>query len=139
MPYLTEQPIQQSEFFSEPNDPSAGALGVFFGIVRNHHGSRAVEELFYESYRPMAEMQMGEVIRRAQEQWKLRKVRVCHRVGRLLPGETAVAVCVWSDHRAEAFAASRFIIDEIKKTVPIWKLETYADGKKEWVRCHEKN
>ena len=139
MAYLTEQEINPAAFFSDSQDPASGALTTFFGIVRNHHEGRAVEELLYESYRPMAEIQMEKVIARAHKQWKLRKIHVRHRVGRLVPGETAVAVCVWSDHRAEAFAASRYIIDEIKKTVPIWKYETYTGGKSEWVRCHEKN
>jgi molybdopterin synthase catalytic subunit len=137
MSFLTDSPIDQAAIFSGPEDPAPGALGAFVGIVRNHHQGRAVRELYYEGYRPMAELQIGRLVEEAAQRWKLRHVRAVHRLGRLTPGEAAVAVCVWSDHRAEAFAASRFLIDEIKRTVPIWKRETYADGASEWVRCEK--
>lgn len=137
MSYLTDSPIDATQWLSTMADPTAGALNIFCGIVRNHHEGRAVTSLFYESYRPMAEMQIARTIQSTHNRWNLRDVCVCHRLGRLEPGEIAVVVGVWSDHRAEAFEASRFIIDEIKRTVPIWKHETYADGMSEWVRCFE--
>ena len=137
MIYVTEDPLDPGIIFSRPTDPAVGALVTFFGVVRNHHDGQVVANLFYESYRPMAEKQIHLLVAEARRQWDLRDVYVRHRVGRLVPGETAVAIAVWSDHRAEAFEAARFLIDEIKHTVPIWKHETYENGVSTWVRCHE--
>ena len=105
-----------------------GALCLFVGVVRDHHQGRAVSHLEYEAYEEMA---LGELQRIEQElraRWPVGDVRLVHRLGRLAIGEASVAVAVASAHRAEAFAACRYAIDTLKKTVPIWKKEFYADG-----------
>jgi molybdopterin synthase catalytic subunit len=119
------------------NTDACGAVAVFEGRVRNHHQGKAVTELVYESYGPMALKMMEEILQEAFEKWKVDKITAVHRTGPVPLGETAVWVGVASAHRAEAFEACRYLIDEIKMRVPIWKKETYGDGSQVWVnsRC----
>ncbi|MBK1857252.1 molybdenum cofactor biosynthesis protein MoaE [Cerasicoccus arenae] len=117
----------------------AGGFCSFEGWVRNHHLGRGVERLEYEAYAKLALTQGAAVLDAAQEQFDLLGVRAEHRIGELVPGELAVWVGVCSVHRDQAFEACRFIIDEIKATVPIWKHEFYTDRSNEWVdptACH---
>lgn len=110
----------------------AGALVTFEGVVRDHSRdtsgqARSVDYLEYETYRPMAELEMERVVREVESRWDVRCAAL-HRIGKLLIGDTAVVVAVASSHRAEAFEACRFAIDHIKETVPIWKKEHAQDG-----------
>ncbi|MBI4432334.1 MAG: molybdenum cofactor biosynthesis protein MoaE [Candidatus Omnitrophica bacterium] len=132
---ITDQPIDLVEFFSRPFDPSCGAAASFVGMVRNHdHGCR-VKSLHYDCYRSMAEKVLQVLADQARSQWAVDEIRIVHRVGHLEIGEAAVAISVGSAHRAEAFEACRFLIEQIKKTVPIWKKEVFEDGTSEWVSC----
>ena len=131
---LTRQPISLGEFFTAPAS-SCGALVSFVGVVRNRHRGRAVRSLLYECYVPMAEKMLAGIVAEAKERWPVDEVRVLHRVGPLEVGEAAVAIAVTSGHRDEAFAACRFVIEEIKHRVPIWKKEFYEDGTAEWTAC----
>jgi molybdopterin synthase catalytic subunit len=108
--------------------PADGALCLFVGVVRDHHQGRAVRYLEYEAYEEMARPLMEEIAAEARRRWPVTEVRLVHRLGRLEIGEASVAVAVASPHRAEAFAACRFLIDTLKSKVPIWKKEYYADG-----------
>jgi molybdopterin synthase catalytic subunit len=101
---------------------------VFDGIVRNHTRGRKTLFLDYEAYEEMADKQMRELAAEALERFGVRQVSIVHRLGRLNVGETSVLIVVASAHRAEAFEACRWLIDTLKKTVPIWKKETFVDG-----------
>jgi molybdopterin synthase catalytic subunit len=105
-----------------------GAVCVFDGIVRDNTRGRQTLYLDYESYREMALAQMQRLGAEAVERFGVRDVALVHRLGRLLVGETSVLIVVSSAHRAGAFDACRWLIDTLKKTVPIWKKETFADG-----------
>jgi molybdopterin synthase catalytic subunit len=124
--HLTRSPIDVAAL--QAAAPSDGALCLFVGIVRDNNGGRAVSHLEYEAYEEMALLEMQAIEREARGRWRLGDVRVVHRLGRLSIGEPSVAVSVVSAHRAEAFEACRYAIDTLKKTVPIWKKEFYADG-----------
>ena len=107
---------------------SDGAVCVFDGIVRDNTRGRETLYLDYEAYREMALEQMQRLAAEAVEKFGVRDVALVHRLGRLMVGETSVLIVVASAHRAAAFDACRWLIDTLKKTVPIWKKETFADG-----------
>jgi len=123
---LTRSPIDLSELLAA--SPVDGALCLFAGVVRNHNATRAVGHLEYEAYEEMALAELRSIEMDARHQWPISELRIVHRLGRLEIGEVSVAVAVTSPHRAEAFDACRHVIDTLKKTVPIWKKEFYADG-----------
>ena len=102
-------------------DPEAGALVTFSGIVREMEGDRAIPRLDYEHYGQMAEKEMTRLLERAREQWPVHRAGLVHRVGPVATGEPSVIVAVSAGHRVEAFEAARFLIDELKRSVPIWK------------------
>ncbi len=108
--------------------PEDGATVVFEGIVRNHTRGRRTLHLEYEAYEEMALKQMEELAARALTEFKIRDVTLVHRLGRLEIGETSVLIVVASAHRAAAFEACRWLIDTLKRTVPIWKKEYFEDG-----------
>ncbi len=136
---LTEQTIDHDALRRELQRVDAGGFCAFEGWVRNHHLGRDVLRLEYEAYGKLALTQGAAVLEQAMAHFDLLGARAEHRVGRLEPGELAVWVGVCSVHRDQAFLACRYIIDEIKATVPVWKHEFYADGADEWVdptACH---
>ena len=136
--FITQDPIRLERFFSFSPQPSCGALASFVGIVRNHDHGRAVKKLFYECYFSMAEKMIGQVIEEAKREYGVDEILVRHRVGSLEIGEAAVAIMVSAVHRAEAFAACRFVIEQIKTKVPIWKKQIFEEGDGEWVSCGER-
>ncbi len=105
-----------------------GAVAVFDGIVRNHSRGRQTLYLDYEAYEEMALKQMNGLGHEARKKFGVRQVTLVHRLGRLAIGDTSVLIVVASAHRAQAFDACRWLIDTLKKTVPIWKRETFVDG-----------
>lgn len=109
-------------------DRAAGAIVTFLGTVRDHARGRQVDALEYEAYAPAAEKMLGRIADEIAERWGIERVAIVHRTGRLLPGETSVAIAVASAHRDAAFAACRHAIERIKEIVPIWKKEWYSDG-----------
>ena len=116
-------------------DNSCGALVVFEGWVRNHNKGQEVERLEYEVYRPVAEKEGSRIIDEAMERYGVSHALCVHREGLLELGDCAVIVCVLSRHRGEAFEACRYIIDQAKTRLPIWKKEHYLTGISEWVSC----
>ena len=108
--------------------PEDGAVAVFEGIVRNHSRNRRTLYLDYEAYEPMAVKKLEELAEQALAQFAVREVAMVHRLGRLEIGETSVLIVVASAHRGAAFDACRWLIDTLKKTVPIWKKEHFEDG-----------
>jgi molybdopterin synthase catalytic subunit len=109
-------------------DPTDGAAVLFEGVVRNNTRGRRTLYLVYEAYGQMALNEMERLIQVSLEQFKIRDAAIVHRLGRLEIGETSVAIGVASAHRAAAFEACRWLIDSLKKTVPIWKKEHFEDG-----------
>jgi molybdopterin synthase catalytic subunit len=114
------------------HSPARGGVSVFLGQVRDHHEGRAVTRLDYSAYGAMAEAECARIVAEAERRWNV-GVALRHRVGSLAIGEVAVAVVAASAHRADAFSACRFVIEEVKLRVPIWKREHYADGTATWV------
>ena len=112
--------------------PSDGAYVLFEGIVRNHQEGKAVESIFYDAYRPMAEKEIEKIVGEVRAAFADVAITVVHRLGHLIVGDSSIAIVAASPHRAEAFTACRMMIDRIKETVPIWKKERSPDGE-EWV------
>lgn len=133
MAILTEQPIRLDPLIDQVRAPDRGGIAIFLGLVRDHHQGRAVLGLDYSAYGPMAESVTREILDEVAARGSGVAVAVQHRVGALTVGEVAVAVVAASPHRAEAFEACRYVIEELKRRVPVWKRELYADGTVEWV------
>ena len=125
---LQREPIDASALVATMKEGEAGAVVVFDGIVRNNTRGRRTLYLDYEAYEAMALSQMQGLARDAQQRFGVRRIALVHRLGRLQVGETSVLIVVSSAHRAQAFEACRWIIDTLKKTVPIWKKEWFEDG-----------
>jgi MoaE-MoaD fusion protein len=125
---LVGEPIQTAAIVAALKHPEDGAVAVFDGIVRNHSRGRQTLYLDYTAYGPMALRQMEQLAQQALARFAVRDVQVVHRLGRLQIGETSVYIVVASAHRAAAFDACRWLIDALKKTVPIWKREFFEDG-----------
>ncbi|GGK68580.1 molybdopterin synthase catalytic subunit [Rufibacter glacialis] len=115
--------------------PKAGGIDLFVGTVRDHAQGKEVVKLVFEAYAPMALKEMEKLAAAAQQQWPIEKLVMLHAVGEKLVGEPVVLIGVASAHRDAAFTACRFLIDELKKTVPIWKKEFYQDNSV-WVNAH---
>jgi len=130
--YLTRSPILLNTLIAEVESPDRGGIATFLGTVRNHHQGREVRSLSYSAYDAMAESVCGEIVAEAAARWPVR-VALQHRLGDLAIGDVAVAIAVAGGHRDEAFAACRYVIEELKRRVPIWKREMFADGTTEWV------
>jgi molybdopterin synthase catalytic subunit len=125
---LTRDPVDAHQLVAAAKRGEDGAVVVFDGIVRNNSRGRRTLHLDYQAYEEMAAKQMDELAREALTRFGVRHVAIVHRLGRLLVGETSVLIIVASAHRAQAYEASRWLIDTLKKTVPIWKKETFVDG-----------
>lgn len=132
MSLLTGQPIDLAPLIREVMADDRGAVASFLGLVRNHHEGRVVVRLEYSAYPEMAEGVAASILAEARERWPVR-IAARHRTGLLEVGDTAVAVVAAGAHRAEAFEACRHVIEELKRRVPIWKREFYADGTEAWV------
>jgi molybdopterin synthase catalytic subunit len=132
---ITLSPINPTAIRELVLDPAAGGFASFEGWVRNHHEGRPVHALEYEAYVPLAEKEGLRILTEAKERFGIHRAACVHRVGHLEIGGIAVVVCVSSSHRDAAFDACRYIIDEVKSRVPIWKKEHFADGTHGWVRC----
>ena len=125
--YLTRLPIDVSRLTALVTGSDRGGIASFIGLVRDHQDGRAVSRLEYSAYEPMAEAEADTIVREAEARWPV-KLALQHRLGDLAVGEVAVAVVAGSAHRAQAFEACRYVIEEVKRRVPIWKKEFYADG-----------
>jgi len=125
---ITDGVIPAAEIVAEMKAGTDGAVCVFDGIVRDNTRGRRTLHLDYEAYREMALEQMKTLAAEAVEKFGVRDVAVVHRLGRLLVGETSVLIVVASAHRGAAFDACRWLIDTLKRTVPIWKKEYFEDG-----------
>jgi len=132
MSYLTDDAIDSVSLVARAMRPSDGAYVLFEGVVRNHHEGRVVESIFYDAYRPMAEKEIGIIVRDIARQFPDVAIAIVHRLGHLNVGDSSIAIVCSSPHRGESFTACRMMIDRVKQTVPIWKKERGPDGE-EWV------
>ena len=115
--------------------PDLGGIDVFIGTVRNSTKGKTVVRLEFEAYEPMAINEINNIVKQVFSKWLVKKVLVHHRIGVLEVGEVPVVIAVSAAHRDAAFEACRYIIDTLKKTVPIWKKEVFEDGEV-WVAAH---
>jgi molybdopterin synthase catalytic subunit len=125
---LVREPIIAAELLDGFGGAADGAVVTFAGTVRDNTRGRKTLHLDYEAYEEMALSQMWELAARARSEYGVRAVLAVHRLGRIEVGETSVLIAVASAHRKEAYAASRWLIDTLKTTVPIWKKEYFEDG-----------
>jgi molybdopterin synthase catalytic subunit len=130
---LVDEPIDTQALIAEVSSASNGAVILFIGTVRDVNDGRRVSGMEYSAYRSMAERELADIAREAGERFGTADVVVEHRLGELELGEASVAIAVGHPHRGHAYDASRYVIEQLKKRVPIWKLEHYEDGSREWV------
>ena len=129
---LSDEPLSLDRAVDEVRDERAGAIATFTGTTRATSRGRDVVHLDYEAYEGMAEQVMAEIARELEERYDLCAVAVHHRTGRVSIGETSVVIAVSAPHRADALAACRDAIDQLKERVPLWKKEVYESGE-EWI------
>ncbi len=133
--HIQSTPLDPQALRDAVLDPAAGGFCSFEGWVRNHHEGRCVDHLEYEAYAPLAEKEGQRILTEARERFEILHASCIHRIGEIGIGGLAVVVCVSAAHRDAAFDACRYIIDEVKARVPIWKKEHFTDGTSGWVRC----
>ena len=126
---VVTEPLSPDAIAAEVDDPGAGGIVIFSGVVRNETGGRPVKFLEYEAHAPMAEVKMREIGESLRARWSgVKRVAMLHRIGRLEIGEASVLIAVSAAHRGDAFEACRYAIDTLKRTVPVWKKEHFEDG-----------
>jgi len=125
---LREEPLDSAAVGKRVRSDSDGALIIFEGVVRESSRGKTVKALVYEAYGAMALRQMEHLAETARGRWPITDLAIVHRLGHLAVGEVSVVIAVSARHRGEAFAACEWVIDELKKTVPIWKKEIYTEG-----------
>ncbi len=129
---IRDTPLSLDEVYAAVSDERAGGIALFVGTVRNVDEGKGVEALGYSSH-PTAKAQLREVADRIAAESDIVGLAAVHRVGDLAIGDLAVVVAASAEHRAEAFAACRTLIDELKRDVPVWKHQIFADGDAVWV------
>ncbi len=132
---ISHQPLDPRQLQQQLNDARAGACVTFEGWVRNRNDGQPVSSLEYEAYAPLAEKEGRRILDEAAGRFALTGALAVHRVGHLALGDIAVWVGVTAEHREAAFDACRYIIDEAKARLPIWKKEHYASGATTWINC----
>ena len=136
---IVEHPLSADRLATEVADSANGATLLFIGTVREVNDGRAVSGMEYTAYTSMAERELADIVREAAERFGTDDLVVEHRVGPLALGEASVVIAVAHAHRGAAYDASRYVIEQIKQRVPIWKLEHYLDGTREWVGIRSGN
>lgn len=134
---LSTQPIESEiqTLIQELQSSETGAQVLFLGQVRGEHQGRKVQSIFYDSFQPLAEKIIHEIIQEMKSVWsEPLQIGVVHRTGKVKRGELSIILVVGSAHRDTAYQASRMLIEEMKKRVPIWKQEFYEDGGNQWLK-----
>jgi molybdopterin synthase catalytic subunit len=131
--HLTDHAIDVAALLAEVAGPGRGAALLFLGTVRRAPEDGDVLGIDYSAYPEMAEAEFDRIVAEAGERWPMARVALRHRTGYVPTGEASVAVAVATPHRAEAYAASRFVMEEVKKRVPVWKKERFGSGDARWV------
>jgi molybdopterin synthase catalytic subunit len=130
---LSTDPIDTTALRKAMAHPSAGALVDFEGWVRNHNEGKTVGSLTYEAAEGLCQKEAAQIMAEARSRWDVQEIHCVHRIGHLHIGDVAVWVGVSAGHRDAAFAACRYVIDEVKARLPIWKKEHYRDGHDHWI------
>jgi molybdopterin synthase catalytic subunit len=131
--HITDAPLDLDALLAETDRPDCGGLVVFSGTVRDHHGGKAVTRLIYTAHVPVASRVIREIEAEVTTKFDVATCRIAHRIGDIPIGESAVLVVVRAAHRGAAFDAAEYGIDEVKRRVPVWKEEFYADGTRAYV------
>jgi molybdopterin synthase catalytic subunit len=132
---IVHEPIDVNRLTREVTLDSCGAIAIFLGTVRANNDGRAVAGIEYSSYDEMAQREMTAILGEAGERFGIEAGVIEHRVGELGVGDVSIAVVVAHAHRGPAMDALRYVIDETKRRAPVWKLEHYTDGTREWVNA----
>ena len=130
---LTGDPIQLEQLLATVSGPGRGGTCVFLGTVRDDGGPGDVVAIAYSAYEAMAERELDAMLAEVRERWPESRVAVQHRLGLVPVGEASIAIVAAAPHRAEAFAACRYVIEEVKRRLPVWKREMRRDGTVVWV------
>lgn len=131
--YLTDQPLDADRLIAEVSSNGCGGTSLFLGTVRNSPEDGDIEGIEYSAYPEMAEAEFDRIITECRDRWPMARVALRHRLGYIPAGEASIGIATSSPHRVEAFDACRYVIEETKKRVPIWKKERFAAGTTRWV------
>jgi len=133
MSYLTRSPISLDVLLAEVSSAACGGTCLFLGTVRNGPDEQGVTAIEYSAYEAMVEAEFGRLLADAGARWPEARIAVRHRLGVIPSGEASIAIAAAAPHRAEAFEACRFVIEEVKRRIPVWKKELRVDGTETWV------
>jgi molybdopterin synthase catalytic subunit len=133
MTHLTRSPISLDTLLAEVASPACGGTSVFLGTVRNGPAEDGVTAIEYSAYETMVDAEFGRLVADARGRWPEARIAVRHRLGTIPAGEASIAIAAAAPHRAQAFEACRFVIEEVKRRIPVWKKELRADGSEVWV------
>lgn len=133
MTYLTRQPLSIDQLIADVSSPACGGTCVFLGTVRNGVEEEGVKAIEYSAYEDMVEVEFGRLVAEARARWPDARIGVRHRLGTIPAGEASIAIAAAAPHRAQAFDACRFVIEEVKRRIPVWKKELHLDGTEVWV------
>ena len=125
---ITNKELKPTNYIKNNFSAKDGSEVFFLGITRDHNLGKKVSKLFYESYKEMAEIEIKKIIKTIRARWQISSLKIVHRVGNVFPTEISMILIVTSSHRKESYEASQFFVDQLKKTVPIWKKEFFEDG-----------
>jgi molybdopterin synthase catalytic subunit len=133
MTYLTRDALSVDRLMAEVARPVHGGTCVFLGTVRNGPDEHGVTAIEYSAYEEMVEAEFGRLLADARGRWPEARIAVRHRLGTIPVGEASIAIVAAAPHRAQAFEACRYVIEEVKRRVPVWKKELRVDGSEVWV------
>lgn len=133
MTYLTRATLDVEALLAEVGAPHCGGICVFLGTVRDGPEDGGVTAIEYTAYDAMADAELDRIVGEARKQWPAARVGVRHRLGVVAAEDASIAIAVATPHRADAFAACRYVIEEVKRRLPVWKKELRADGTATWV------
>ncbi len=130
--YLTRAPIQPGELLAAVSDPALGGVVLFLGSVRRSEEDGPVVAIEYSAYEAMVGAELERILAEAGERWPAARLAAIHRVGSVPVGEPSIGIAAALPHRAEAFAACRYVIEEVKRRLPVWGRELFDDGRRDW-------
>jgi len=130
--YLTRRPIEPDALLAAVSDPGLGGTALFLGTVRRAPEDGPVTRIEYTAYEEMVVAEFDRILAEARERWPNGRVAACHRLGAVPAGEASIAIAAAMPHRADAFAACRYVIEEVKRRLPVWKQEVLDDGTQRW-------
>jgi molybdopterin synthase catalytic subunit len=130
--YLTRAPIQPGELLAAVSDPALGGVVLFLGTARRGEEDGPVAVIEYSAYEAMVGAELERILAEARERWPAARLAAVHRVGTVPAGEASIGIAAALPHRAEAFAACRYVIEEVKLRLPVWKREVFDDGRRDW-------